>query len=90
MRCAEAGLDRHAAQLGHERAHAAQALEAQHDATLDGHRAAREPGAAAAGNDRDAMPVAPAQHARDRVGVLRTDDGVGRAPRPRWIVASWQ
>ncbi len=73
----DAGLDVHAPQQRVELAHLVQALEADHDATLDRDRPTGEPGAAAAGSQRRVGLVAPAHDRGDLLDARREDDGVG-------------
>ena len=58
--------------------HAVQALEAEDNAPLDGDRAARQPGAAAANRQRRVRLVAPAHDRRDLLGGRREHDRVRR------------
>ena len=75
----DAGLDVHPPEQRVELPHLVQPLEADHDAALDGDRAAGEPGAAAARGQRHVVLVAPAHHRRDLVDGRRQHDRVCRA-----------
>jgi hypothetical protein len=62
-----------------EVAHPGQSLQAEHDATVERDRAASEPGAAAARNDRHVVVVAPGDGFGDLLRVGRERDRVGLA-----------
>ena len=73
----DARLDVHAPEQRIELADLVQTLETEHDAALDRDRPAGEPGAAAAGGQRDVMLVAPAHDCCDLFGCVRKHNRVG-------------
>ena len=72
----DAGLGDHPPPLRVDRADGLQALQREHHAALR-HRARRVAGAAAAGDDRDVVLVAPGQHVGDLLRRARAHERVG-------------
>jgi hypothetical protein len=78
----EACLDADAPAARVKGADRAQPLKAEHDAAIERHRPAREPGASAARHDLDPVLVAVGEHPGDLLGAGRQHHGVRPAPDP--------